>query len=207
MVCGHSSMRDEFIKTTSVKDKFYPHNTLGSASWYYLKVAREYKEARSINCMVSMLLCAFTLEAFLNLLGQELLEDWHEKEKLSPEDKLEEIAQKIGIEFDRSRRPFQTVKRIFRFRNQLAHAKPRIFEETYDEKIDEKELEKFWDEGSDISTLPKAEIWLEECTLKNAERFYEDREAIIEILRDKTHLEADFSMTEWSVSIRKNPRK
>jgi hypothetical protein len=76
--------------------------------------------------MSSLLLTAFTLEAYLNHIGQRLFGTWPALEVLSPMSKLDVISEKLDLSFPRANRPRQTIEQLFRFRNALAHGKTEI---------------------------------------------------------------------------------
>ncbi len=73
--------------------------------------------------MASLVFTAFTFEAYLNQIGKKIFSCWKSIEKLSPKDKLNVIAEKIELEVDYGKRPWQTIKDLFRFRNDIAHGK------------------------------------------------------------------------------------
>ena len=70
--------------------------------------------------MSAILLLAFTFEAFLNRLGEKAVEDWKkEHDRKSAHDKLDLLAQTVNLHVDKSRRPIQTIKRLFSFATRL----------------------------------------------------------------------------------------
>lgn len=73
--------------------------------------------------MSSLLFSAFTLEAYSNHVGPSVLEYWDELDHLPVMSKFKIIHHELELKFDRSRRPLQTVKRLFTVRNLLAHGK------------------------------------------------------------------------------------
>lgn len=108
--------------------KVYTYNTLLGAAKTFRKQATESKPFD--NSMSSILLCALSLEAYLNHLGPQLFPIWtkHLERKLSPEGKLLVIALKIGHEIDFGKPPFQAFRTLFQFRNQLAHGQTEILD-------------------------------------------------------------------------------
>ena len=73
--------------------------------------------------MASLIVAAFKLEAYLNHIGQRIFKCWDDLERLSPQEKLNVIAQKLGVQKDDIKRPFQTVSQLFHIRNEVAHDK------------------------------------------------------------------------------------
>jgi hypothetical protein len=78
------------------------------------------------NSISTILFCAFTLEGFLNHVGDELIKDWSCLfENLNPKAKLVLLSDKFDVKIDFSKAPFQSFKIIFEIRNQLAHPKTK----------------------------------------------------------------------------------
>lgn len=73
----------------------------------------------------SILLTAFTFEAYLNHIGPQIYSEWDSKEKLSPIDKFEFISELLKVQFPdgKDKRPLNTVSILFAFRNSIAHGK------------------------------------------------------------------------------------
>ena len=145
--------------------------------------------------MGSVLLTAFTFEAYLNHLGDKRFEDWGKMESMNVMDKYSALCKDLGISPDFSKRPYQTVRTLFRFRNSIAHGKSQVLEET--KKVSSR------DDPHKFSPKTKSE---EYCNLKNAKRAKEDISALIEEL----HREAGLGdhpfihgMTVASVSLKK----
>ncbi|MEH2006511.1 hypothetical protein, partial [Nostoc sp.] len=104
---------------------------LKQASRVLLNQAKANEEGSFYNYMTSMLTSAFYLEAYLNHSGFKFYEIrekennsyWKAFEKLNPDEKLEKWSEMICFKIDYGRRPFQTFKEIFKFRNKLVHGK------------------------------------------------------------------------------------
>jgi len=112
--------------------------------------------------MAAIVFCAFTLEAFLNQLGEEA-SLWGPKDSVGPAEKLRRIAEHRDITIDRSRRPFSSFNLIFRFRNQLAHARNEALDFEPNQRLHAAESPK------EPSTW-----WERQCDLRTADRYYED---------------------------------
>ena len=65
--------------------------------------------------MGSLILTAFSLEAYLNHIGPKIFACWKAalERPLSPEGKLDIICEKLGIDLHRGKRPRQTIKELF----------------------------------------------------------------------------------------------
>jgi hypothetical protein len=122
----------------------------------------------------SLVFRAFALEAFLNWQGQQLLPHWKDLEHLKPKEKLDLLADLIGVERNYGSRPWQIVKDLFGFRNDIAHGKPEDLSietlEPLDDYLDGKL-------GQYIQTE-----WEQFCTEENALRAREDVEKIATLL-------------------------
>ncbi len=150
-----------------------------------------YNEAETGNVqepylLFSMLLCAFSLEAFMNhLLRIYYPGDWENYERrTSPIDKLDKISEILKFDVDKGRRPFQTFKSIFDFRNDIVHAKTIKLEETISYPID-----KFL-KAEELPPIPLTR-WEKSLTSKDAKKFFEDSEKIIFIMHEKANLGDD----------------
>ena len=131
-----------------------------------LKTARENNEGRYFNCIVAMVFSAFCLEAYFNHLGHKMCKDWDTKERLTHEKKLDLLIFELELQIDKDRGLYQTMQRIFRFRDGIAHAKTEIMNEKSAQISDENPI------------LPQTE-WEKEINLDNAEKYIEDARAII----------------------------
>lgn len=149
--------------------KVYTHTEL------YFSAKALLDEAKEVNAnyliLFSLIGCAFSLEAYLNFLGDNQFKFWNQIEKISTQKKLALFHKHFGLKPDYSRRPYQTVKELWRFRNFMAHA---ITE--YDYEI--------WEQPIGIPVdrkYPKMK-WEKYCTIKNADIVFEDIKAIINVL-------------------------
>ena len=148
----------------------YTVGYLRSVSRFTLQSAKKDKHGSILNCTASVIFSAFTLEAYFNYLGEIIIPTWSDCEKLRP---LEKLADKIRIHLDYSRPPFQSCKIIFKIRNSLAHGKT--------ETLTKKDIQIISDDFT--PDLPQTK-WQKLITIKNAERFLLDTQAMIEFLHD-----------------------
>ena len=167
--------------TVHVKRMMPTYSRLRGIAWRSLKLAEQNIKGRESNCVISMLFCAFSLEAYLNHIGAKHFNRWEVmKEKLSPQDKLILITDEIGVNVDFSRRPFQTFKKVFKFRNWMVHAKTEEIEFKGELILDEDEK----------PPKPLAE-WEKWVKLSTAQRFDEDSKAIIKLLHTEAILDGE----------------
>lgn len=148
--------------------------------------------------MSSLLLTAFTFEAYLNHLGKKNIKFWEEIEPIKVMDKYSVLCKELGITPDFSRRPYQTLKSLFKFRNSIAHGKSTILNET-----------KAVSSRDDPHSHAPRTDWEEYCDLNNARRAKEDISEVITELHKTSGLgDHPFmrGITVISVSI-KSPNK
>lgn len=142
------------------------------ASYVLLYKGQEDERGSTWQFMASLTFTAFTLEAYLNHLGAKLFQCWADVESLSPQKKLNLVCEHLGLKADYSRPPYQSVKNLFKFRNEIAHGKSVTIE--LKEKIlgIDDNLEAFMGE-----TLPTS--WERYCKESNAIAARKDVEIII----------------------------
>lgn len=121
--------------------------------------------------MSSLLLTAFTFEAYLNHLGDKTIKFWEEIEPIKVMDKYSVLCKELELRPDFSRRPYQTLRSLFRFRNSIAHGKSQILKET-----------KAVRSQDDPHTHSPRTEWEEYCELDNAKRAKEDISEVIKEL-------------------------
>jgi len=156
------------------------YRELYDASSVFIERSKEHLNGAFYEYLASLLLSAFTFEAYLNHLGDRLFKNWDVLENLRWCEKLIVITNHIGLEIDKSRRPFQTIREIFSFRNSIAHGKSEFLSET--SKIDTDKFAPYKEE------LPKTK-WEKYTTLENSERAKTDVEELI----TKLHKKAGFN--------------
>ncbi|RJQ33345.1 MAG: hypothetical protein C4562_00335 [Actinobacteria bacterium] len=93
------------------------------ASYDSLEKARQIEEGSFYQRLSALLFSAFALEAFMNHIGERKIEFWEDIETINPLSKLRIIYHYMGLDFDSSKRPIQTVKKINKLRNFMVHGK------------------------------------------------------------------------------------
>lgn len=163
-------MSDQVSATVDRKRFYNPFAELSHANGVLLANAKEQHDGWLYECMTSILISAFSFEAFLNLVGERLFPFWSDVERpLQLMTKLKIVLQRTGVNPDFGARPYQTLTALLRFRNSLAHPKPEWLVETGVKE--EGSLEQM------RRTKPPVE-WEANCTLAFAERVHEDVAAI-----------------------------
>ncbi|APW61820.1 hypothetical protein [Paludisphaera borealis] len=151
---------------------------LWHASWSLLKNGKDREEGSHYQFMGSLVFSAFTFEAYLNDIGPKSFseQNWNALERLSPKKKLEVIAEQLGCPVDYGRRPWSIMKKLFEFRNDIAHGKSDPITETQVVSLDDHEKH-LWE-------FAKPE-WEKFVTGGNAERAREDVEQMVKALHEK----------------------
>jgi len=138
--------------------------------------------------MGSLVFTAFSLEAFLNHIGPKLFQCWSDLERLGPKEKLNVLAEKLGVTVDYGKRPWQIIKNLFEFRNDLAHGKSiKVLEENV------VTLSRY----NHRSIVLARTRWEKFCTHENAERAREDVEKIVHTLSEASGLEEHPFIGGW----------
>lgn len=141
------------------------------------RIAEDEPKGSYYTTMGALLLTAFTFEAYLNHLGAKRIKFWEEIESMRVMDKYTVLCKELDVTPDYSKRPYQTLRALFKFRNAIAHGKSQILEETKEVSSQDERHEH----------TPKAH-WEEYCTLDNAMRAKEDISKIITDLHIKAGL-------------------
>ncbi|MBM4433411.1 MAG: hypothetical protein FJ025_05365 [Chloroflexi bacterium] len=137
-----------------------------------MRQAEEKVEGSYFQLMASLIYTAFTFEAYLNHVGKQIFGCWDDLESLSPKKKLNVIAEKLRVKVNDAERPFQTIKKLIDFRNDVAHGKTIFLKTAGEIRIMDSKLDDYMHE-------PLEAEWEKYCTLKNAKRAREDVESIM----------------------------
>ena len=110
------------------------HNDLGNAAYWHFQTARRKSESGeggglALDIMAALILYAFYTEAILNFVGHHHLEEgWPDKASFG--EKLALLKRVLDLKLSNGEEPLQTLTKLKRFRNTLAHGKPDIGVET-----------------------------------------------------------------------------
>lgn len=140
-----------------------------------LRRAQEQPEGSFYFNMMAAVFAAFTVEAFLNHLGQHKMKDWKVFErKLGPREKLLLLEEVLHFSIDLGKRPFQSLHEMLSVRDALAHGK------TVTEEAD-----RIVDNPEDESALYPEPEWKGLCSPASVSRMVEDAELIVRDLSSK----------------------
>ena len=173
--------------------KIYSYKHTLTIAEQMMKQAQNNEDVEWHNSISTIMFCAFSLEGFLNHIGDELINEWNELyENLKPKAKLVLLTDKYNIKVDFGKTPFQSFKIIFEIRNQLAHPKTKKhINSKYKLKINENVA---WD----------ANRWEIYANLIDAEKIFNDTKQIIDELSKKFPIEKVPSFFPRSHALRGN---
>jgi transcription-repair coupling factor (superfamily II helicase) len=141
-----------------------------------LDTATQTEEGQFYKIITSLVFSAFTLEAYINHIGEERIEIWEEIESVKTLSKLKIIYNNLGLQYDNSQRPIQTVIELFKFRNLMAHGRTEKIKKQGHSKKEKP------DPGENLITGK----WEKFVNLKEAERAIEDVREIMETICEAT---------------------
>lgn len=163
------------------KRTVFAYAYLHAAAKHSLEHAEASEDGRTYDCMATILFCAFTLEAYLNHLGKVKIPSWEKIErKLGPKEKLYLLIDVMKHAVDESRRPYQTLKDMFRLRDALAHGKTEEFSYSGIQRL-----------APDERPRDPEVFWLTYCSLENARRCVEDTRRIMSELHQSAGLQGE----------------
>lgn len=105
--------------------KIHMYAELWHASNCVLESGINEAEGSAWQFLSSVLLTAFTFEAYLNHVGPKVFQCWPELERLPPLSKFELLCEKLNVKFSGGygQRPLQTIVSLIEFRNTMAHGR------------------------------------------------------------------------------------
>ena len=141
-------------KDASGKKTVYPHSIMFSAATCALKEAKAKDDGSYYQCLLSCLSLAFSIEAYFNFLGEQIISNWHsEHEKLPPKEKLKLLAKAVDHELDYQSPEYGAFTRVFALRKVLVHGKAETIKGSWSTKLKGKgpgfALEAEWEKLTD----------------------------------------------------------
>jgi hypothetical protein len=141
--------------------------------------------------LTAMTFSALAIEALCNSIGERMIEAWKDFESATPNAKLRLLAARLGIEYKKDAAPWAEARRLVKFRNAIAHAKPEFV-------VEEKTLT---EEEHNRRPSDRPESKLEkQITLGNAKRAVAAAVHIKELLCSKVpdEIALGLSVDAWS---------
>lgn len=105
---------------------FHPFHLLIDAAQETLDEMRNYQLGGSAFALSTILLSALAIEALANSIGSHKVANWSDYESANPIAKLRIISSELKIDFKADESPWKEARNLIKFRNQVAHAKPKI---------------------------------------------------------------------------------
>jgi hypothetical protein len=103
-------MKGKAVETVKVRI----HNDVANAAFYFKNIIVDKRNNGGggiiLDCMACATMLAFTWEAYLNYFGDELIDEWNERDPL--EDKEEIVFGTLGIEPDWGKQPYNSVRAL-----------------------------------------------------------------------------------------------
>jgi hypothetical protein len=181
----------------SAEREIRTYEYLRQASKDAFNKAKRISEGSFFQLMSCLVFSAFAVEAYLNHAGERKINNWSEIEKNEPLEKLRVMYSYLHLEFDPSKRPIQTIKQLFKFRNFMAHGRTKNI------KASGLLRKPRPDPGEDLIETE----WEKFCNENEAERAISDVKKVLEILCEAAGLEKEmlFSLGNGSHII-ENPQ-
>jgi hypothetical protein len=154
------------MKSLDEKKIVYTYCYLYESAKLSFQQGFKYKYGRLYNYLNSITMAAFTLEAYLNHCGEELISYWEDIERISVQKKLNVICNTISLKIDKSKRPFKTIYEIIKIRNLLAHGRTETI-------------------IADTVSGPIQTKWESKCNKSDVEKYLHDLEEIIRKIHKK----------------------
>jgi hypothetical protein len=163
-------MRNEPAEVESEKT-LYTHSYLHHAADFALEQAINQEDGSFLNCLCSIVMTAFCIEAYVNHVGMERLDDWNDRAAVLT--KLRVVAENIGVKVDYGRRPFQSMRLANKFRNQMAHGKTVKLSKSFIQKL-----------GTKSKAKELTAWWEKLCTVDYARQFLDDLEKVMTMIAE-----------------------
>lgn len=112
------------------------HNDLSSAAFHLLERIRkgikdDQREGIGLDMMACLTMTAFAFEAYLNFVGFHKIAEFDDTRR--GKDKRKQVIKALGMNWDGNARPFSTIPELFSVRDAMAHGKPRLIKNVWEE--------------------------------------------------------------------------
>jgi len=171
-------MRDSRVRAKIKRDrKVNTFAELLHASTVLLENAKRKEDGCFYQTMGAILMSAFAFEAYLNHIGAALFRFWPEMERLPWRAKLKIVLCHVNLEVDHGSGPYQTLSKLFEFRNAVAHGRSEV--------LDPPERVETGDDREELRRRKPLTQWEQDCTIDFADRAHNDTEAMIRQIHAK----------------------
>lgn len=158
----------------------HTYSELWHASSCLLETGRKEPRGASWQYLSSIILTAFTFEAYLNHAGKALIACWDDIERLPPLGKFKLLCEFLKVEFPKggAARPMQTINDVIEFRNTMAHGRTGQLEM----KPQTRDINNRLDQQ--LGDRPQRDWELRIKTSDFADRAREDVESVLKLLHE-----------------------
>ena len=164
--------------------KVITYSDFWRTSEYLLERGQDEERGSYFLFLSSLVFSAFSLEAFLNHVGEHLFSSWDDLEKLKTKAKIKIIAEKLNIKIDYGDTPWQIIPEIIGFRNKVAHGKNTLLKREKNIAANDKYEE--------IMHEFLFADWQNYATEKNALRVRQRLKEVFKIIHERANIENDF---------------
>lgn len=147
---------------------------------------------------------AFSMEAFLNHVGHLFVnsfDSFDSFERLKIKEKILILSRNIGFNVDFGHRPWQIVKPLFSFRNDIAHGKTTPSPIEIRKEIFLEQTDSFQKIGDKLRKVQILTPWEKFCTEKNIERAMDDVRQIFKTISKAAEIEDDLFIGGYQSSV------
>jgi hypothetical protein len=111
--------------------KVHTYSVLWRGSSFVLKKGLREDEGSQWQFLSSVMLTAFTFEAYLNHAGEKIFPYWKHLERLPLLEKFSLLCEELKVNFTKGKRPYSTISELFNFRNSIAHGNSKLISKSY----------------------------------------------------------------------------
>lgn len=121
----------------------HTYSELWHASRCVLESGLERPKGSTWQFLSSIVLTAFSFEAYLNHVGPKTIECWEHLDRLPPWSKFELLCETLGVKFEEGTgaRPLQTIAKLLDFRNTMAHGRSEEIKSKPEERLADNRLD------------------------------------------------------------------
>ena len=105
---------------------FFPHVMYLDTAKHFCAELERKEYVSWYDLMACMTTTALSVEAILNTFGHIAIRDFTDFESSTPLVKMRILCEDLGIDFDKSRKPFNTIIQLLKLRNKFAHPKYKV---------------------------------------------------------------------------------
>ncbi|MCK4790982.1 MAG: hypothetical protein KAV87_45035 [Desulfobacteraceae bacterium] len=124
-------MTDREKISVSKERPFSAHHMLLGAARAAIEDAESKRPGWFYSELMAITMSGLAIEALCNAVGERVIDNWNDFESSSPKAKVRVICKELDIEYKSEKEPWSSVVWLSKIRNDLAHAKPQLVNESY----------------------------------------------------------------------------